>query len=130
MPFQLVIAKFRLMTCFEISVNGEKSVLAGIDNKYGVLTAHVTWTRRAPQEVGDVAFHVMGLESKTGVQPKWFSMMLDENDEVVIKIKEAEAADPPISTRTVEELKEMELESKIRQYHRLKEELKEHLGES
>ena len=116
------------MTCFEVSVNGEKSVLAGIKNKYGVLTAMVTWTRRADQEVGNIAFQVSGLESDTQDQPKWLSIPLDENDEVVIKIKGAEAGDSPISIKKAAEINEMRLEDKIKWYHQLKEELKDHLN--
>lgn len=115
------------MTCFEISINGQKSVLAGIENEYGVLTAMVTWTRRVPQEVGDIVFQVSGLESNTQDQPKWLSIPLKENDEVVIRIKETEAADPPVSIRKAEEIKEMRLGDKIKYYHQLKEELKDYL---
>ena len=115
------------MTSFEIFVNGEKRVVAGIGDRHGVLSATVIWVRRDPDDVGETHFHVSGLYSDTRDQPKWLDIPVKNNDEVTIRIKEAESADPPIGIRTAAEMKGMELESKIKHYHQLKEELKDYL---
>lgn len=118
------------MTSFEILINGEKRVVAGIGDQYGVLSATVTWVRKEPDDVGETYFHVSGLYSDTRDQPIWLDIPLELNDQVIIKLRKPEVSDPPIRVRSAAEMKQLALENKIRYFHQLKEELKDHLDET
>lgn len=118
------------MTSFEVFINGEKRVVAGIGDQYGVLSATVTWVRKKPDDVGETHFHVSGLYSDTRDQPIWLDIPLDNNDEVVIKLRKPEVDDPPIRIRSAAEMIQLALENKIKYFHQLKEELKDHLDEA
>ena len=115
------------MMCFEVSLNGEKLAVAGI-NEFGVLTTIITWVRKLNTENEEIELNLSGLDSETREQLKWLNQPLSCNDEILIRIVEAES-DKPLKITMPEEMDGAKLESKIKYYYQLKEELKDHLKE-
>ena len=87
------------MICFDVYRNGSKLCRAGVPN--GVLTATITWVgdeKTAPSP----ALNVGGLTEVNGedIFVDWRKHIdLQVGDEIVLRILEADAADPPVSTK-------------------------------
>jgi hypothetical protein len=91
------------MLALEIHINGQKKLTAGMADG-GVVTALLGCTfrpdseRNLPRE--ETLLHVSGLDSKHHEHAEWLKSGLTVGDEVLLKVVDAAAADPPTeSTR-------------------------------
>jgi hypothetical protein len=97
------------MLAFEISLNGKKLCVAGIDDR-GVLSSIVTWaTRRStgvPETADESCFlQVGGLLSRTEEYVDWVHQEpLAIGDEIHLRIVETNSADVPIRKRSKREI--------------------------
>ena len=118
------------MTCFEVSVNGERLCRAGV-GEFGVLSAMTSWVRRRdppPSDVEDwreeeLVLDVGGLHAGgrggDDEHRRWPGRPLKLGDVVTIQVIENETCDEPESRTTV--VKREEAERQRQQYLRLKE---------
>jgi hypothetical protein len=109
---------------FEIYLNDNYLCRAGFENPYHILTLVLTSLRRT-DNYEDLALQVSGLDSDTRVRPDWINRELKNGDRISIQII-TDKFDKPSKFKEVES-KEIDLKRKIEYYHKLKEELKEHL---
>jgi len=96
------------MICFEISINGKKICIAGINSKYGTLTSILTWVKRdlnqfspevrhkIPEEkldlnVGGYISHAKNDDENL----EWINQSLSPGDEIKIRIIESPQAGEP-----------------------------------
>jgi len=115
------------MISFEIFLNGTRLNVAGIKSEAGVLTSIVTWVKRKNENNDEIFLDVSGSDSSQQKSLKWIDTKLHLNDEIHIKITGNDQIDQP-------EIKKADyhaalLESKLKSYYRLKEELKDHIDE-
>lgn len=110
---------------FEVLINGEHLCKAGIDTDRHVVTCILTALRR-PNEPDELDLTVSGLNSLTGEHPEWVNKELKEGDTITIKVITADFE--PARRIRPKVSKEKTLNDKLRYYHQLREELKEHLG--
>ncbi len=109
---------------FEVQVNGEHLCKAGIDTDAHVVTCILTSLRRL-NEPDELDLTVTGLNSVTGDHPDWIDRELNDGDIITIKVITADF-EPAVRIRP-KPSKEKILNDKLQYYHRLSEELKEHL---
>ena len=81
------------MKALEVFVNGHRVCLAGVGED-GVLSAIVDWTG-GPAEDDHVGLNVGGLGSRTGEHLGWEVPSLGVGAEVLVRVVEAAAVDPP-----------------------------------
>ena len=85
------------MIAFEIKINGEKVLLAGIED-WDLIHANILARREA--ETNDYDLKIGGLPIQTEKDKlehvRWADIKLNLNDEITIKIVEIESADNPI----------------------------------
>ncbi len=110
---------------FEVRLNDTILCKAGLDSKHSVTTCILDSLRRKVDEKGGLHLSVSGMNSDEHQYVKWIDEPLKLDDTVSIKIISGEF-DTPISKTKVKSEKEI-LEGKLKQYHKLKEELKEYL---
>ena len=115
------------MTNFEVHINGNKVSLAGLNSKYGVLTAIVTCRRRFGEEEGTVTIDISGLDSETRNRLEWFQQDLHHNDEITVKILPSGESETP-SVLTEEDMRKRLLEANLKTFYRLRDELKDHIN--
>ncbi|MCF2488056.1 hypothetical protein [Dyadobacter sp. CY347] len=109
---------------FEVRINGEHFCKAGINTDAHVVTCILTSLRRL-NEPDELDLTVSGLNSVAGEHPEWIDMALKNGDTITIKVISADF-EPARSIRP-KRSKEKMLDDKLRYYHKLREELKEHL---
>lgn len=114
---------------FEVSLNGKKLCRAGFDTKYSVMTAILTWCRRKLDESEALDLQVGGLNSDDEKHYYWIEQPIAEGDEINVKIIDSGFGKGILREHSVEEDEKFILESKLKTYYKLKDELKEHLNE-
>jgi hypothetical protein len=98
------------MIAFEISINGKKESVAGIETKFGVLTAILSWAHRDVKQLSEAArekidseelrFHVGGQSRRAKKYYEniiWINRQLEKGDEITIRIVETAKTDEPVS---------------------------------
>jgi hypothetical protein len=110
---------------FEIYVNGQLVSTAGITSEFGVVTAITKWVNSSVDNYKDLSVEISGLDSTNDSYLKWFTQDLVIGDEVTIKIADSNEISTPIVKPKMSD--EEHLERKISYFHRLKEELKDHI---
>jgi hypothetical protein len=100
--------------CFEVRINDNDPVLAGLEN-IGVLTALVTYVSRS--EGNELEIRVGGLKDR--VHMDWVDQDLKTGDEVTIRIVDSENPAMPIR-RTTEDEAAFQAEEERRYYEHLK----------
>jgi len=83
------------MPVFQIHLNGKRVSTAGV-GKLGVLSAHVTWVRRAGEDE-ELTLHVGGLVTPTDERVRWLDRKLKVGDEVSIRVAKDAPVDRPKS---------------------------------
>lgn len=95
------------MICFKVTINGESTCIAGIDES-GVLSAILTMVRNPAQISEDDAvcseldFSVGGLkhnENNPDLYVDWVKKNLSIGDEVIIEVIDVPQSDEPLRTR-------------------------------
>ncbi len=113
---------------FEVKLNGKLLTKAGLQNNHGVLSCILDATFRKTDKKQELWLNVSGLNSDTNQYTKWIiSEELEEDDIVSIKIINGPFDKP--SKLVERKAKERTLKEKLKVYHQLKEELKDHLEE-
>ncbi len=92
--------------CFELERNGERVARAGIPG-HAVLSATFTWVRsrrgvKPPARVRkELTFGLSGLDSNVppGEHVGWAGGPMEVGDEFVLRVVDADAADPPVDGR-------------------------------
>ncbi|KQN34328.1 hypothetical protein ASE92_12005 [Pedobacter sp. Leaf41] len=106
---------------FEIAINGVKLTTANVDAEFGVLSAMITWVKRADGSES-LQLSTTGLDSEQSKLSHWPKQNLNMGDVVTISISEDKAVTEPLKTK-----KPSNLENMLRTYNYLKEELKDHI---
>ncbi len=91
------------MICFEVSINGRKLCTAGV-GQYGVLTTILSWAKNEPEQENtnqeelkeSIHFHVGGLVDQVHISWLPEDVMVNQGDEISIKIIEGDNPDEPI----------------------------------
>ena len=96
------------MIAFVVSVNGQQVGTYGIGDS-GVVSAHVTWVGRPPDDPGDLSLSVGGLDSRTDEQVRWPDPPeIKIGDSITIRVIETNTVDTPIDRRTPAQMREEE----------------------
>lgn len=83
------------MKAFEVSINGHRVCLAGVGDA-GVLHAIVGWVGGfGPDPNEDLSLSVCGLEKLSDEHLRWHAPSLGVGAEVLVRVVEAAAVDPP-----------------------------------
>lgn len=114
------------MIGFEISIN-EMNLKAGISSAFGVLTSIISWQKRKAENVDVVNLSVIGTDSENKNQLEWLKQDLKVGDTITFKIIEDENFDPPTIIMQAEQVNDVILQSKLKYFFQLKEELKDHI---
>lgn len=112
---------------FEIKINDGQPIRAGLDVDKYVVTCILNAVRRKIDPSEELSITISGLNSIDDEQVDWLKAELQLGDTIQITVID-DSYDPPRDTRprmTEEDI----IASKLRYYHALKEELKEHLQE-
>ncbi|WP_285059804.1 hypothetical protein [Pedobacter ginsengisoli] len=110
---------------FEIYINDRLVTTAGITSEFGVVSVITTWVNSSVDNYKDLKINVGGLDSTDESYLTWHNQQLAIGDEVTIKITDSDnISTPTVNPKTSEE---EHLKRKISYFHRLKEELKDHL---
>jgi hypothetical protein len=109
----------------EIYLNDSYLCRAGFENTYHVLTCMINSFRRDIDKGEELFLEVAGLNSETDQNFDWINTELKSGDRISIQII-TDKFDKPSKIREGDS-KKFILERKIEYYHKLKEELKEHL---
>ena len=112
---------------FEVKVNDELLCRAGFEVDFYVLTCNLVSMMRFNDEREEVSISVGGLNSVNNTHLKWADKVLKSGDKISIEIIET-----PFDVPTEIEIPDSEeflIQQKIKYFHRLKEELKDHLKE-
>jgi hypothetical protein len=112
---------------FEVKLNGNLICRAGLEQDHYVMSCIVDAIMRKDNGVERLHLNIGGLDSIKNQHVRWFQDTLQENDEVHIKVITDNFDNPPIVYP--QDADEFVLERKIEYYHKLKEELKDHLNE-
>ena len=115
------------MIGFEVSINKEKNYKVGVKSGAGVLTSIVDWTKRKQDDIDEVSISIQGLNSDDKNHLMWTKQKLKVGDTIVIKIIDEKEFDAPTELRQPEKNNNDVLQSKIKYFHQLKEELKDHV---
>ncbi|TBN02420.1 hypothetical protein EYD45_11975 [Hyunsoonleella flava] len=111
---------------FEIKLNGELLTRAGLQNNHGIVTCIVNAVLRKEEKKQSLELHVSGLNSDENQHIKWTKLTeLKENDIVSVKIVAGNFDEPKEKSKKRSD--KYLLEQKIKTYHKLKEELKDHI---
>jgi hypothetical protein len=110
---------------FEIYINNRLVTTAGITSEFEVVTAITKWVNSSVDNYKDLSINVGGLDSTDESYLTWFNQDLGIGDEVTIKITDIDNIFTPTVNPKISE--EEHLERKINYFHRLKEELKDHI---
>lgn len=111
---------------FEVKLNDKLLCKAGFENNEHVVSCVIDAVFRKDAEKQKLQLNVTGLNAKTNQHNKWvISQLLKENDIISIKVVKGDFDDPILVDKKRSD--EFLLEQKIKTYHKLKEELKEHL---
>jgi hypothetical protein len=114
------------MTTLEFFLNGKSICIAGIDSKTSILSDIVNLAKRNNDE--EIFLMVSGQNNSKSEQYQWTNLNLKLNDELVIRIGNSNNVSEA-KTISREELKENVIESKLKHFYKLKEELAGHLKE-
>jgi len=112
---------------FEVYVNGELVTTAGITAEFGVLSMITTWVRRQKLDDESLSLTVSGLNSIDNTLLDWYGSGLTIGDEIRIKITDESEITSPRITEGWSNMDERILADKLKQFYRLKEELKDHI---
>jgi hypothetical protein len=112
---------------FEVKLNGKTLYRAGFVDDYYVLSCTATSVSRDGDEEKEVYLNISGLNSVLNRHVKWANIDLKEGDEINIKLI-TNNFDLP-SHIVEQDPEEFIIQSKIKYFKKLKEELKEYLDE-
>lgn len=110
---------------FKVTINNKTICRAGFENDNSVLTCILTSSFLKKQNRNELDFYVSGLNSDTQQRAKWFIGDLQKGDKIELEIITDNFEKPNTLTEGV--TKEEIIDRKLKQYHKLKEELKEYL---
>lgn len=112
---------------FKITLNGNLLCRAGLEAEFFVTVCTLTSLKRAIPPSEELSLSIGGLDSVEDLSLTWTNKHLQTGDQILIEVVEGDFDAPLKSSRINAE--ELVLQEKLKYYHRLKEELKEHLGE-
>jgi hypothetical protein len=112
---------------FEIKINDEKICRAGLAVDYYVVTCGLVSMMRKKDDRDEVSIRVGGLNAITNSSVTWTDKVLKKGDKISIEIIDGMFDEP--TEITIPDTEEFVLQEKINYFHKLKEELKDHLNE-
>ncbi len=110
---------------FEVHINGKQICRAGFEKENSVLTCILSSVRRENNSSEELDISITGLNSETKQYATWHKRELEKGDRITLEVI-SDNFDSPTSIREPKPEKDI-IARKIKQYNRLKEELKEHL---
>jgi hypothetical protein len=115
------------MICFEIYINKKKVSKAGIKDDLGILTNIISLVKRNRDDKKSEKVEIVlgGLKGSTDEHLEWLREELKVDDEITIKIISDNKCDKPI--KKYRDNPQSILEAKMKYFHQLKDELKDHL---
>ncbi|WP_342087073.1 hypothetical protein [Dyadobacter sp. OTU695] len=126
----MVLQKLNTLTMgygFEVKINGEQSIRAGLGVDNYVVTCILNALRRRDDSAEELNITISGLNSADDLHVDWLTTELRPGDTIQITVVGGDY-DPPRNTRPRITEKDI-IAHKLRHYNALKEELKEHLQE-
>lgn len=112
---------------FQISLNNDKPVRAGLDSRFYSITCIFTSAERKIKPENIIDLNISGLNSEKYQYVQWLNRDLTVGDKITIEVINGNF-DPPARIER-QETEEILLQSKLKAYHMLKEELKDHIKE-
>jgi hypothetical protein len=112
---------------FQITINGNLLCRAGLDAEFFVTMCTLTSLKRAMPLSEELSLSIGGLDSVEEQSLTWTNKNLKTGDQILIEVVEGDF-DAPLKKSQIE-TEELVLQEKLKYFHRLKEELKEQLGE-
>ncbi|UCS93164.1 hypothetical protein KZP23_21330 [Echinicola marina] len=112
------------MIIFEIKINQQNKVQTAIN--HGVMTFSLC--RLKNQTKDEITVHLGGYNPENHQHFDWLQEAIFLNDEITIKIKDKkdkEGLSQPVNIRTENEVNDMIIESKLKNYYSLKRELED-----
>lgn len=113
------------MKAFEVHLNDIKVCAAGLKSGKGVVSTIINLIEGLDNQPDTIRITVTGLNSPTAESMKWVQEDLKVGDRILLEVVDTEDLDTPQMSRS--HFEEQSVENKLRIYHRLKEELSEHL---
>jgi hypothetical protein len=112
---------------FQITLNGNLLCRAGLEAELFVTVCSLTSLKRAIPPSEELSLSIGGLDSVEDHYLNWANKTLQPGVQILIEVVEGDFDAPLKGSRIKAE--ELVLQEKLQYFHRLKEELKEHLGE-
>ena len=112
---------------FEIKINDERPIRAGLGVDNYVITCILDAVRRRDSPEEELHIAISGLNSIDDIHVDWLKAELRPGDTILVTVI-GDDYDPPYCTRQRITEKDI-IAHKLKYYHALKEELKEHLRE-
>ena len=112
---------------YEVHLNDKFVCRAGFDNDNHVSTVILTSVRKKGEPEQDMFLQASGMNSDTAQHVDWANEKLKIGDRITIQIV-SDRFHSPSSLKEKQSPEEI-LEGKMKYYHKLKEELKDHLAE-
>jgi hypothetical protein len=112
---------------FEIKINDEQPIRAGLDVDNYIVTCILGAMRRRDSSQEELDITISGLDSVDDIHVDWLKAELRPGDKIQITVVGGDY-DPPRNTQQRNTEKDI-IAHKLRYYHVLKEELKEYLQE-
>jgi hypothetical protein len=110
---------------FKVTLNSKPICRAGFENENSVLTCILTSSFLKNQNRNELDLSVSGLNSDTKQSANWFIGNLKKGDKIELEVITEGFEVPKTIKKPISE--EEIIQKKIRQYNKLKEELKDHL---
>jgi hypothetical protein len=110
---------------FKITLNGDSLCRAGLDTEFFVTVCTLTSLKRAMPPSDELSLSIGGLDSVEDLYLTWANKALLPGDQILIEVVEGDF-DAPQKIHQIK-AEELVLQEKLKYFHRLKEELKEHL---
>ncbi|WP_438978125.1 hypothetical protein [Polaribacter sp.] len=110
---------------FQVHINGEHICRAGFEKENSVVTCILTSVRRENSIPEELDISIAGLNSETKQHVSWHKKQLEVGDRITLEVI-SDNFDAPTSIREPKSEKDI-IARKMKQYNRLKEELKEYL---
>lgn len=112
---------------FKVELNGKQLCKAGFQEDNSVLTCILDSIQRTNAPMEELNLSVSGLNSETKQHASWLHEKLNEGDKITIEVISDDFESPKELRQAISE--EDLIQQKVKQYHKLKEELKEYLQE-
>ena len=115
-----------IMKCLKVSINEAKPVIAGFSDNENVLSCIVDKVVRNGEDREVIHLRFAGMD-KNNVHYTWINSSIDIGDKIEISIMETDQIDEPVSIESEKQNDDDIIQSKLKSFYRLQEELKDYI---